>query len=35
LVGGDKPVTGLTARDCEGSGGTRYWGSWRLTFKQP
>ncbi len=35
LVGGDKPVTGLTARDCEGSGGARYWGSWRLTFKQP
>jgi hypothetical protein len=35
LVGGDRPYTGLTAQDCEGSEGTRYWGSWRLNYKQP
>jgi hypothetical protein len=35
LTKGDKPVTGLAAQECEGSGGARYWGSWRLTFKQP
>jgi hypothetical protein len=35
LTKGDKPVTGLAAQECEGSGGERYWGSWRLTFKQP
>jgi hypothetical protein len=35
LTEGDKPVTGLSAQECEASGGERYWGSWRLTFKQP
>jgi hypothetical protein len=35
LVDGDKPVPGLVAQECEGDGGERYWGSWRLTFKQP
>jgi hypothetical protein len=35
LTEGDKPVTGLAAQECEAGGGERYWGSWRLTFKQP
>ena len=35
LTEGDKPVTGLAAQECEATSGERYWGSWRLTFKQP
>lgn len=32
--GGD-PIPDLTAAECEGTGGERYWGSWRLIFGQP
>jgi hypothetical protein len=35
LVEGGQPITGLTASECEGSGGQRYWGNWRLEFIQP
>jgi len=35
LTKGDKPVTGLISEDCPSNSGARYWGSWRLTFKQP
>jgi gas vesicle protein len=35
LTEGDKPVTGLAAQECQAGSGERYWGSWRLTFKQP
>jgi hypothetical protein len=35
LAEGGEPVTGLAATDCDGPGGTRYLGSWRLTFRQP
>jgi hypothetical protein len=35
LAGGVRPVTGLTAAECEAQGGGRYWGSWRLVFGQP
>jgi hypothetical protein len=34
-AGGGQPVPDLTAPECEDSGGTRYWGSWRLVFVQP
>jgi hypothetical protein len=35
ITEGDKPVTGLAAQECQADSGERYWGSWRLTFKQP
>lgn len=35
IAGGGQPVPDLIAPECEDSGGTRYWGSWRLVFVQP
>lgn len=32
--GGD-PIPDLIAAECEGTAGERYWGSWRLIFRQP
>jgi hypothetical protein len=35
LARGGQPVSNLSAAECEGSGGSRYYGSWRLVFIQP
>ncbi|MBN2148736.1 MAG: hypothetical protein JW726_15215 [Anaerolineales bacterium] len=35
LVEGSEPVTDLTAVECEGENGERYWGAWLLIFTQP
>ncbi len=35
LADGGQIIPGLTPSECEGSGNTRYWGSWRLIFVQP
>lgn len=35
LADGGQIIPGLTPSECEGSGSTRYWGSWRLIFVQP
>jgi hypothetical protein len=35
LEDGGDPVSGLTGKECEGTGGERYYGSWRLNFTQP
>jgi hypothetical protein len=32
---GGEPVTDLSAAECEGTGGDRFWGAWLLTFVQP
>ena len=32
---GGEPVADLTAAECEGAGGERFWGAWLLTFIQP
>lgn len=33
LADGGQPVTDLTPAECEGEGGTRYYGSWLLVFR--
>jgi hypothetical protein len=35
LAEGGEQATDLAARECESSGGSRFWGSWRLVFVQP
>jgi|GEM_PF-81193 len=35
LAEGGQTVNGLSAVDCEGSNGERYWGAWLLTFVEP
>jgi hypothetical protein len=32
---GSEPVVDLSAAECDGTGGDRYWGAWWLTFVQP
>ncbi len=32
---GGEEVQDLSAQECAGSGGSRYWGGWSLTFTQP
>ena len=32
---GSQPVTDLSAAECEGTAGDRFWGAWWLTFVQP
>jgi hypothetical protein len=35
LAEGGDPIPDLVAAECEGTAGERFWGSWRLIFKQP
>jgi hypothetical protein len=35
LAEGGQPVPDLNASECEGNGGSRYWGAWMLVFAQP
>ena len=35
LEGGEQEVDDLSAAECQAEDGSRYWGSWRLTFIQP
>lgn len=35
VSGGGQIIPDLLAPECESDGGERYWGSWRLIFKQP
>jgi len=35
LAKGGQTIPGLSAPECEASGGDRYWGSWLLAFEQP
>ena len=30
-----EPIRDLSAPECEGEAGSRYWGSWRLVFNHP
>jgi hypothetical protein len=35
LIEGGNSVNDLTAAECQLDDGSRYWGSWQLTFTQP
>jgi len=35
LTDGGQPVAGLTPEECQATNGTLYFGSWRVSFKQP
>jgi len=35
LAEGGQPISGLSASECETTGGKRYWGALRLDFEQP
>ncbi len=35
LIDGGNSVSDLTAAECQLEDGSRYWGSWQLTFIQP
>jgi hypothetical protein len=35
LASGGPPVPDLTAAECEGEGGSRFWGAWSLVFTLP